>query len=127
MAKEQMTKPQMVARLRDLANVLGRDADVSGSSAEIAQRLAEWEEEAAVASGDDNTVDMISHGDGDAAEHGSSLCDERVLVRMLLTAHMDAWDKSGDQRLEFAQAGDVVMVASSVLDSLVSSHIAEPV
>lgn len=124
MAKEQMTKPQMVARLRDLANVLGRDADVSGSSAEIAQRLAEWEEEAAVSSGDDNTV---SHGDGDAAEHGSSLCDERVLVRMLLTAHMDAWDKSGDQRLEFAQAGDVVMVASSVLDGLVSSHIAEPV
>ena len=124
MAKEQMTKPQMVARLRDLANVLGRDADVTGSSAEIAQRLAEWEEEAAVASGDDNTV---SHGDGDAAEHGSSLCDERVLVRMLLTAHMDAWDKSGDQRLEFAQAGDVVMVASSVLDGLVSSHIAEPV
>ncbi|MXF28718.1 DNA-packaging protein FI, partial [Escherichia coli] len=36
-----MTKEEITARLQDLAAVLGRDADISGSKADLEQRLAE--------------------------------------------------------------------------------------
>ncbi|HIA2903824.1 TPA: DNA-packaging protein FI, partial [Escherichia coli] len=42
-----MTKEQMTKRLQELAVILGREADISGSKADLEQRLAEWEEEAA--------------------------------------------------------------------------------
>ena len=40
------TKEQNLKRLDELARILGREPDISGSAAEIAQRVAEWEEEA---------------------------------------------------------------------------------
>ena len=40
------TKEQNLKRLDELALILGREPDISGSAAEIAQRVAEWEEEA---------------------------------------------------------------------------------
>ncbi|MFV2316112.1 DNA-packaging protein FI, partial [Escherichia coli] len=39
------TKEEKQKRLRALAGLLGREADMSGSAAAIAQRVAEWEEE----------------------------------------------------------------------------------
>ncbi len=39
------TKEENQKRLRQLAGLLGREADMSGSAAEIAQRVSEWEEE----------------------------------------------------------------------------------
>ncbi|KDX03648.1 DNA packaging FI family protein [Escherichia coli 2-177-06_S4_C3] len=39
------TKEENQKRLRELAGLLGREADMSGSAADIAQRVAEWEEE----------------------------------------------------------------------------------
>ncbi len=40
------TKEENIQRLRELATRLGRDPDVSGSAAELSQRVMEWEEEA---------------------------------------------------------------------------------
>lgn len=40
------TKEENIARLQELAVQLGREPDISGSAAEISQRVAEWEEEA---------------------------------------------------------------------------------
>lgn len=40
------TKEENVARLQELAVQLGREPDISGTAAEISQRVAEWEEEA---------------------------------------------------------------------------------
>ncbi len=37
--------------LRQLAGLLGREADMSGSAADIAQRVSEWEEELAASPG----------------------------------------------------------------------------
>ncbi len=39
------TKEENQKRLRQLAGLLGREADMSGSAADIAQRVSEWEEE----------------------------------------------------------------------------------
>ncbi|EIC1093377.1 TPA: DNA-packaging protein FI, partial [Escherichia coli] len=49
------TKEQNLKRLDELALILGREPDISGSAAEIAQRVAEWEEEMQ-SSGDDVQV-----------------------------------------------------------------------
>ncbi|HEC0719363.1 TPA: DNA packaging protein, partial [Salmonella enterica subsp. enterica serovar Typhimurium] len=40
------TKEENIQRLRELATRLGRAPDVSGSAAELSQRVMEWEEEA---------------------------------------------------------------------------------
>lgn len=42
------TKEENLNRLRQLAGLLGREADMLGSAADIAQRVSEWEEELAV-------------------------------------------------------------------------------
>ncbi|EFG2179474.1 DNA-packaging protein FI, partial [Escherichia coli] len=39
------TKEENQKHLRQLAGLLGREADMSGSAADIAQRVSEWEEE----------------------------------------------------------------------------------
>ncbi|HHZ0569202.1 TPA: DNA-packaging protein FI, partial [Escherichia coli] len=41
------TKEENLNRLRQLAGLLGREADMSGSAADIAKRVSEWEEELA--------------------------------------------------------------------------------
>ncbi|EJF8020269.1 phage tail protein [Escherichia coli] len=40
---EMATKEENLNRLRQLAGLLGREADMSGSAADIAQRVSEWE------------------------------------------------------------------------------------
>ncbi|MBN0438371.1 hypothetical protein JTM67_38495, partial [Pseudomonas aeruginosa] len=58
-----MSKETDLKRLQELATALGRTPDLSGSAADIRQRVAEWEEEALALSGDegdgsdDNTID----------------------------------------------------------------------
>ncbi|MFK3627012.1 DNA-packaging protein FI, partial [Escherichia coli] len=42
------TKEENQKRLRELAGLLGREADRSGSAEDIAQSVAEWEERVAV-------------------------------------------------------------------------------
>ena len=52
------TKEQNLKRLDELALILGREPDISGSAAEIAQRVAEWEEEIQ-SSGEDVQVEQM--------------------------------------------------------------------
>ena len=56
------TKEQNLKRLDELALILGREPDISGSAAEIAQRVAEWEEEMQ-SSGDDVRVNAHQSSD----------------------------------------------------------------
>ncbi|MFO6427060.1 DNA-packaging protein FI [Escherichia coli] len=62
-----MTKEQMTERLQALAVILGREADISGSKADLEQRLAEWEEEAV---GFDGGGYRGGRGDNDASGDG---------------------------------------------------------
>lgn len=54
------TKEQNLKRLDELALILGREPDISGSAAEIAQRVAEWEEEMQSSGDDVQVMNMIS-------------------------------------------------------------------
>ncbi len=56
------TKEENLNRLRQLAGLLGREADMSGSAADIAQRVSEWEEELAV------SPEGIMHSDESGAD-----------------------------------------------------------
>ncbi|EER9977653.1 DNA-packaging protein FI, partial [Escherichia coli] len=56
------TKEENQKRLRELAGLLGREADMSGSAADIAQRVSEWEEELAA------SREGIMYGDESGAE-----------------------------------------------------------
>ncbi len=62
------TKEQNLKRLDELALILGREPDISGSAAEIAQRVAEWEEEMQ-SSGDDVQVMNMDIRERETAAH----------------------------------------------------------
>ncbi|KDX17585.1 DNA packaging FI family protein [Escherichia coli 2-210-07_S3_C3] len=55
------TKEENQKRLRELAGLLGREADMSGSAADIAQRVAEWEEEVCASENEIADVDDTVH------------------------------------------------------------------
>lgn len=55
------TKEQNLKRLDELALILGREPDISGSAAEIAQRVAEWEEEMQSSGDDVQVMNMDMH------------------------------------------------------------------
>ncbi|HCD3775780.1 TPA: hypothetical protein NBO89_003924 [Escherichia coli] len=56
------TKEENLNRLRQLAGLLGREADMSGSAADIAQRVSEWEEELAVSPETGRPVELTYRG-----------------------------------------------------------------
>lgn len=118
-----MTKEQMIERLQALANVLGREADISGSKADLEQRLAEWEEEAECF----QIPDDISGGGTESGNLNSIIPDpaERIRVRMKVTAHLEAFDDNGTRRMEFAAAGQIVRVEHHLLAGLMAAGVAE--
>ncbi len=69
------TKEENQKRLRQLAGLLGREADMSGSAADIAQRVSEWEEELAasregIMPGDESGPEQNHTDDGEQfAQH----------------------------------------------------------
>lgn len=70
-----MTKAQMIARLKVLAKILGRDVDTSGTQAELEQRLMEWEEEAAsLPSTEANSSELKG-----VTSQKTSLCRQRAM------------------------------------------------
>lgn len=76
------TKAENIVTLQALAVQLGRPVDTTGTAAEIAQRVAEWQEEAAGAADiDDNAATGADDGagaegnDGDNTENGDGADD----------------------------------------------------
>ncbi|QGX88286.1 hypothetical protein BHJ80_14045 [Escherichia coli] len=64
------TKEENLKRLRELAASLGREPDISGSAADIAQRVAELEEE--LANMDDTDIrDKSAHPENALTGHES--------------------------------------------------------
>ena len=69
------TKEENQKHLRQLAGLLGREADMSGSAADIAQRVSEWEEELAasregIMPGDESGPEQNHTDDGEQL-HGA--------------------------------------------------------
>ncbi|MEB0968359.1 DNA-packaging protein FI [Citrobacter braakii] len=118
-----MTKEQMTERLQALAAILGREADISGSKADLEQRLAEWEEEAECIHQTDDISDEVS--EAQKPERVTQNATDLVRVRMKVTAHLCAFDEHGTRRVEFALAGQVVSLESHRLANVIAARVAE--
>ncbi len=86
------TKEENIQRLRELATRLGRDPDVSGSAAELSQRVMEWEEEAEAEA--EHLPAVENDSDESIVPPGIGQRSERVLIRALRTLHICAIDRT---------------------------------
>lgn len=108
-----MAKADDIARLETLAAQLGREADISGSAADIRQRVAELEEEIAA------TGKQVPEKSA-ATKTGDTL----VRVTMLRTAHAPGFHPETDRHLELLVRGETFLVTPSCRDALVSEEAA---
>ncbi|HCL5307935.1 TPA: DNA breaking-rejoining protein [Salmonella enterica] len=113
------TKEENIARLQELAVQLGRETDISGSAAEIRQRVAEWEEEAGGMSDKEDTETMadISQDEQGSAK-SNTYFSEFVLIRAVRTLHIDALAADSDRVLDTVPAGDSARIPAIYVDEL---------
>ncbi|MEB7742202.1 DNA-packaging protein FI [Escherichia coli] len=117
-------KKEHLARLRELAELLGREPDMSGSAADIAQRVAEMEEE--LGDTDDTTgqdtplrpEDALTGDENDvvSAQPDTVIQDtaELVTVVALVTLHTDALHATRDEPVALALPGTEFRVSAGV-------------
>ncbi len=108
------TKEQNLKRLDELALILGREPDISGSAAEIAQRVAEWEEEMQ-SSGDDVQVMNMDIRERETAAHDVREETSGALTRItgLTCIHLCGVDGETGESVELADVGRVILIMSS--------------
>lgn len=102
-------KDENVKRLQVLAVLLGREVDVSGSAADIQQRLMEWEEEAA---------DLDNDGEGNVTTSNEKPPAEVshigwIVVKTLKTLHIPALTLDGSEISDAVITGAEVQVLES--------------
>lgn len=122
-----MSKETDLKRLQELATALGRTPDLSGSAADIRQRVAEWEEEALAFSGDEgdgsdgNIIDgeLITRTEEKPAASGW----RRVKARQTFHAH--AREVDSDCRKELILLDEVVRVPEAVLARLIAAGLVD--
>ncbi|HBA7189406.1 TPA: DNA-packaging protein FI, partial [Escherichia coli] len=103
------TKEENLNRLRELAGLLGREADMSGSAADIAQRVSEWEEELVA------SPENIMHGDERGAEqnytedggqlHNTDAPDDVKAVRVRKCLHVMGYSPETGRPVELTSRG----------------------
>lgn len=105
------TKEENIARLQELAVQLGREPDISGSAAEISQRVAEWEEEASGMQAGENAETTASdpQGEPESAKSNTNLSGF-ALIRAVRTLHIHALAADSDRILDTVQAGDLARI-----------------
>ena len=108
------TKEQNLKRLDELALILGREPDISGSAAEIAQRVAEWEEEMQ-SSGDDVQVMNMDIRERENAAHDVREETSGALTRIRVLTCLHLWGVDGEtgESVELADVGRVILIMSS--------------
>ncbi|CAH3737601.1 DNA-packaging protein FI [Citrobacter freundii] len=123
------TKEENLQRLRELAGRLEREPDVSGSAADIAQRVAEWEEEIAasgeVATTKDKQVIEQPPSGGQVIQNNGTLPDEMVTVRTLTCLHVNGYAAGNGMPIELPSPGMRIRVSPSVAETLVGQGMAE--
>ncbi|EOF6019052.1 DNA-packaging protein FI [Salmonella enterica] len=113
------TKEENIARLQELAVQLGREADISGSAAEISQRVAEWEEEAGgMTDGEPAETANDVPQDGSGSAKSSLHLSGFVLIRAIRTLHIHALAADSDRILDTVQAGDSARIQEIYVDEL---------
>ncbi|ENF9605290.1 DNA breaking-rejoining protein [Salmonella enterica] len=113
------TKEENIARLQELAVQLGRDPDISGSAAEISQRVAEWEEEVGGMPDGENAETTASDPQDEPGAVKSSLHSSGfVLIRAVRTLHIHALAADSDRVLETVPAGGAARIPARYVDEL---------
>ncbi|EAP9736327.1 DNA-packaging protein FI [Salmonella enterica subsp. enterica serovar Glostrup] len=113
------TKEENITRLQELAVQLGREPDISGSAAEISQRVAEWEEEAGGMPAGENAETTASDplDEPGAVKSGLHLSGF-VLIRATRTLHIHALAADSDRILDTVQTGDLARIQEIYVDEL---------
>ncbi|HHR6407072.1 TPA: DNA-packaging protein FI, partial [Providencia alcalifaciens] len=118
-----MTKAQMIARLKVMAKILGRDVDTSGTQAELEQRLMEWEEEAAsLPSTEANSSEL--KGATSQKNKPVPTKGDGVWVRMLASCHLVALNESGFPQSQLTVTGQRVFIEAYRVNELVNAGLA---
>ncbi|EOV0285009.1 DNA-packaging protein FI [Salmonella enterica] len=119
------TKEENVARLQVLAMQLGRKADISGSAAEISQRVDEWEEElGGMPEGKDAEMTADAPEDKPGSEQSEKSVKsgthslEFVLIRAVSTLHIHALAVDSDRILDTVIAGGAARIPAMYVDEL---------
>ncbi|MBK0622514.1 DNA-packaging protein FI [Klebsiella aerogenes] len=136
-----MTKEELIARLKELGNMLNREVSLTGSKEELALRVAELEEEL----GDDiddggdsdetgtgNTASGSEEKDSDA--QGNALTpapketkfasDDLVAVKTLTTLHLEALHAVKNEKLSLVLPGTSVRVSAGDAEELITRGLA---
>ncbi|HAO0391903.1 TPA: DNA-packaging protein FI [Escherichia coli] len=117
------TKEQNLKRLGELSRILGREPDMSGSAADIAQRVAELEEELDDTddiAGQDTSVSpenaLTGHENEVVSAQTDTVTDTAALVTVvaLVTLHTDALHATRDEPVAFVLPGTAFRVSAGV-------------
>ncbi|GCY64591.1 phage DNA packaging protein [Escherichia coli] len=117
------TKEQNLKRLGELSRILGREPDMSGSAADIAQRVAELEEELDDTddiAGQDTPLSpenaLTGHENEVVSAQTDTMTDTAALVTVvaLVTLHTDALHATRDEAVAFVLPGTAFRVSASV-------------
>ncbi|HEI2437998.1 DNA-packaging protein FI [Escherichia marmotae] len=117
------TKEQNLKRLGELSRILGREPDMSGSAADIAQRVAELEEELDDTddiAGQDTPLSLenalTGHENEVVSAQPDTVIDTAALVTVvaLVTLHTDALHAIRDEPVAFVLPGTAFRVSAGV-------------
>ncbi|EGN0232094.1 DNA packaging protein, partial [Escherichia coli] len=105
--------------------VLGRDADISGSKADLEQRLAEWEEELSDGSDglykDDEEPQQKNETRSERGESENRNSVDMVMVKAVVMLHVNALHATRDNPVAFVRPGEVFRVSAVVAASMAES------
>jgi len=135
-------KETLIARLKELGKMLGRDVNTSGTIQELSMRIAELEEEL---DGDAGSVDgengeenasgstgSTGSTDGDNADAAkekttATTTDDRVTVETLATLHIDALHATRNEPVSIVEPGVIIRVSEQDADELIAKGLAREV
>ncbi|MBZ9181074.1 DNA-packaging protein FI [Escherichia coli] len=123
------TKEENQKRLRQLAGLLRREADMSGSAADIAQRVSEWEEELAasregIMPGDESGPEQNHTDDGEQL-HNTDATDDVKAVRVRKCLHVMGYCPETGRPVELTYRGMRVLVPSPLATAMIQHGTAE--
>lgn len=135
-------KETLIARLKELGKMLGRDVNTSGTIQELSMRIAELEEEL---DGDAGSVDgengeenasgstgSTGSTDGDIADAAkektkATTTDDRVTVETLATLHIDTLHATRNEPVSIVEPGVIIRVSEQDADELIAKGLAREV
>ncbi|EFE6976571.1 DNA-packaging protein FI [Escherichia coli] len=123
------TKEENLNRLHELAGLLGREADMSGSAADIALRVSEWEEELAASRESiihaDESVSEQNYTDDGRQLNNTDIPDDVKAVRVRKCLHVMGYCPETGRPVELTFRGMRVLVPSSLATAMIQHGTAE--